>query len=260
MFLIIFKIGFAQETKYLYENFEFKEGEVAYMFGNDVKLRDQPNTESNVLTLLKIDEQIEIIEKSESKMEFDGIESPWYKVKTNDKVGFVLGNLISLDKATNGNLTYLVSLKKDGLKLFVKTRVLENGLDFKENISQLMTGEFSIKATGNKGLENIKSIFQIDYLAESCGVNGGGIYLFYDGNDIQKAIDYTQVADADLYWFFEDYIFPNEEDGIKGKIVYKSEVGETKDYETEWTESKTTRRILEWNGNEIIPKLETEEN
>lgn len=260
IFILISKIGFGQDTKYLSENYEFKNGEIAYMFGNDVKFRDQPTAESNVLTLLKIGEQIEIIEKSNSTMQFDGIESPWYKVKTKDKVGFVLGSLISLDKATNGNLTYLVSLKKDGLKLFAKTRVFENGLDFKENVSQLMTGEFSIKAGGNKGLENIKSIFQIDYLAESCGVNGGGIYLFYDGNDFLKAIDYTQVADADLYWFVEDYIFPNEEGGIKGKIVYKSEVGETKDYETEWTESKITRRILEWNGMEIIPKIETEEN
>ena len=260
IFLLIFQLGFGQETKYLSENYEFKKGEIVYMFGNDVKLRDQPNTESNVLTLLKIGEQIEIMEKSDSKMEFDGIESPWYKVKTNDKVGFVLGGLISLDRANNGNLTYLVSLKKDGIKLFAKTRVLGNGLDFKENVSQLMTGEFSIKATGNKGLENVKSIFQIDYLAESCGVNGGGIYIFYDGNDLQKAIDYTQVADADLYWFIENYIFPNEEGGLKGKIVYKSEVGETKDYETEWTESKITRRVLEWNGTEIIPKIETEEN
>ena len=108
IFILISKIGFGQDTKYLSENYEFKNGEVAYMFGNDVKLRDQPTAESNVLTLLKIGEQIEIIEKSNSTMQFDGIESPWYKVKTKDKVGFVLGSLISLDKATNGNLTYLV--------------------------------------------------------------------------------------------------------------------------------------------------------
>ncbi|WJJ96595.1 SH3 domain-containing protein [Algibacter luteus] len=258
IFLLIFKIGFGQDTKYLSENYEFKNGEIAYMFGNDVKLREQPNTESDVLLLLKIGEQIEIVEKSNSTMQFDGIESPWYKIKTKDKVGFVLGSLISLDKATNGNLTYLVSLKKDGLKLFAKTRVFENGLDFKENVSQLMTGEFSIKVTGNKGLENIINIFEIDYLAESCGVNGGGIYLFYDGNELIKAIDYTQVADADLYWFIEEYIFPNEKDGIKGKIVYISEIGETKEYETEWTESKATRRVLEWNGKELLPKIETE--
>ena len=260
IFLCIFKIGFGQDTKYLSENYEFKTGEIAYMFGNDVKLRNQPNTESDVLSLLKIGKQIEIVEKSNSKMEFDGIESPWYKVKTNDKVGFVLGSLISLDRAINGNLTYLISLKKDGSKLFLKTRVLENELEFKENISQLFTKEFSIKATGNNGLEKIKSIFEIDYLAESCGVNGGGIYLFYNGNDLIKAIDYTQVADADLYWFIEDYIFPNDKDGIKGKIVYKSEIGETKEYETAWTESKITRRILEWNGKEIYPKIKTEEN
>ena len=258
IFLFIFNIGFGQDTKYLSENYEFKNGEIAYMFGNDVKLRDQPNTESDVLSLLKIGEQIEILEKSNSEMEFDGIESPWYKIKSKNKVGFVLGSLISLDRVINGNQIYLISLRKDGLNLFLKTRVLDNDLKFKENVSQLLTGEFSIKATGNKGLENIKSIFKIDYLAESCGVNGGGIYLFYDGHELIKAIDYAQVADADLYWFIEEYIFPNDKDGIKGKVVYKSEIGETKEYETEWTESKTTRRILEWNGKEMFPKIESE--
>lgn len=57
IFLLIFKIGFGQETRYLSENHEFKTGESVYIFGDDVKLRDQPNTESNVLSLLKIGEQ-----------------------------------------------------------------------------------------------------------------------------------------------------------------------------------------------------------
>ena len=258
IFILISKIGFGQDTRYLSENFEFKNGEIAYLFGNNVKLRDQPNTESNVLTLLRIGEQIEIVEKSDSKMQFDGIESPWYKVKAKDKVGFVLGSLISLDKVSKGNLTYLVSLKKNGHKLYVKTRVLEDGLGFKENISQLMTSEFSIKALGNRGLKNIKSIFEIDYLAESCGANGGGIYLFYNGRELIKAIDYTQVADADAYWFFEEYIFPNDKNGKENKIVYYKEVGETKEYKTQWTESTISKRVLEWDGNEIIPKIQTE--
>ena len=259
MLLLIFRVGYAQETKYLSENYEFKKGDIAYMFGDDVKLRDKPNVESNVLTLLKIGEQIEVIDKSDSIMEFDGIDSPWYKVKTNNNVGFVLGNLISLDKATNGSLIYLISLKKDGPKLFAKTRVLESGSNFTENVSQLMTGEFSVRASGNNGLENIKSVFEIDYLAESCGVNGGGIYLFYDGESLIKAIDYTQVADADAYWYIEEYIFPNDKEGKKGKIVYRREIGETKEYETEWVETKLTRRILEWNGKEIFPKIGSEE-
>ncbi len=258
--ILISTDGFGQEAKYLSENFEFNDGDIAYMFGNDVKLRDQPNTESEVLSILKIGEKIKILEKSDTKMDFEGILSPWYKIKSKDKVGFVLGSLISLDRATFENSVYLISLKRDNSKLFLKTRVLENENAFKENIAQLLTGEFSVSASGNKGLENVNSIFKIDYLSESCGTNGGGIYLFYDGNNLMKAIDFTQVADADLYWFHEAYIFPNDADGVAGKIVYKSEVGETKDYETEWTESKHSRRILEWNGKQMVPKIETEKD
>ena len=258
IFLLIFNIGYSQDTKYFSSNNEFENGEIAFMFGNDVKLREQPNTESDVLSLLKIGEQIEILEKSNATMEFDGIASPWYKIKTTDKVGFVLGSLISLDRVFDKNLVYLVSLKKEDSQLFLKTRVLEPNLEFQENVSELSTWSFSIKASGNKGLENIKSKFEIDYLAEACGVDGGGMYLFYDGNELIKAIDYTQVSDAGIYWFMETYTFPNDEDGVKGKIVYESDSGETKEYETEWTESKVIRRILEWNGKELFPKIDSE--
>ena len=257
--LFISQIGFSQDIKYFSDNYEFKVGEIAYMFGNDVKLRAQPNTDADVLSLLKIGEQIEILEQSHSKMVFDGIESPWYKIKTADKIGFVLGSLISLDRVNYGDQIYLISLKKEEHVLSLKTRVLSDDLEFKENVSQIAPGSFSVNVTGNKGLENIQNIFEIDYLSESCGVNGGGIYLFYDGNDLIKAIDFTQVSDAGIYWFIEEYIFPTDKDGVKGKILYKSELGETQENETDWTEIKTSsRRILEWNGKEIIPKIEPE--
>jgi hypothetical protein len=62
-------LDLGQDAKYLSENYEFKDGEVAFMFGDNVKLRDQPNTESSVLSLLKIGEQIEIIGISDTIME-----------------------------------------------------------------------------------------------------------------------------------------------------------------------------------------------
>ena len=106
--------------------------------------------------------------------------------------------------------------------MFLKTRVLENNLEFKENISQLFTGEFSIKSTGNKGLDNVKSIFEIDYSAESCGVNGGGIYLFYNGNDLLKAIekvrqtpDYLPYKIEDVNLFITDIVYG----GVKNRDV-----------------------------------------
>ncbi|NMH89671.1 SH3 domain-containing protein [Flavivirga algicola] len=257
LLLLVTKMGFGQDIKYLSENYEFKSGDIAFMFGDDVKLREQPNTQSEVLSLLKIGDQIEIIEKSDSHLLFDGIQSPWYKVKHQDKVGFVVGGLISLDKKVNGGLTYLISLKKEGANLlFLKTRLVEKGKAYIENVSQLETHDFSIEAYGNKGIDNIKSVFLIDYLAESCGINGGGIYLFFNGAELIEAIKFARMADADAYWFKEEYIFPSDKNGIKGKILYKREVGETKEYETEWVETKLTQRVLEWKDNQVFPKIE----
>jgi len=252
LLLLMAQTAFGQDAKYIFVNHEFSKGEVAYMFGNDVKLRDQPNTSSNVITLLKIGNKIEILEKSDVIMEFDGIGSPWYKVQFQDKIGYVLGSFISLDRAIFDNLTYLISLKRDESKVYLKTRVLENS-QFKENITQLLTEEFSIKSTGNRGLQNIESILEINYLAESCGVNGGGFYLFYNNQDLIKAFDYTIVHDADLYWCVENYIFPADKDGQEGKILFKREIGETKDYDTEWVEIVITHQTLEWKDNQIIP-------
>ncbi len=261
--LLISKIGFSQYKDFIYPGFEFEEGEFAYMFGNDVKLRDQPNTESNVLTLLKIGDEVEILEVTDYRMEYDGIESPWYKVKAEDKVGYVLGGLISLDIAQAEEFVYLIALKQDDSKLFIKTRLLvesDEGIDYsayKENVSELMSDAFSIKASDNRGIENIDSILEIDYSAEACGLNGGGIYLFYNGDDLLKAIDYAEVSEGEAYYCFEEYIFPEEEFGVKGKIVYKYELHEMIDYETEWSETKTICRLLEWNGSEITPNPKT---
>ena len=103
---------FGQDTKYLSENYEFVSNETAYLFGNDVKLREAPSSESEVIDLLKINEEIKIIEKTAFQQLYDGIDWHWYKVEYKDKLGYILGGLISLDRATLGNITFLVSLKK----------------------------------------------------------------------------------------------------------------------------------------------------
>lgn len=258
--LFISNFGFGQDIKYFSEDFEFVTGDIAYLFGDDVKLRDQPGTTSHVISLLKIGDQIEIVSKTDETMFFEGLESPWYQVKFQDKTGYILGGLISLDKQNHHNLTYLITLKKDDSELFLKTRVIGHGNSYLENSALLSTHYVSTEAHGNRGLEGVDSIFAINYLSEACGVNGGGIYLFHNGNQLLKAIDYTQVSDAGVYWFYEEYIFPTDEGGRPGKIIYKKETGETIDDETEWVETKKTERLLEWSNDQLIPKIEIEEN
>jgi hypothetical protein len=256
LFLITHCLNFGQ-TKYLSEGYQFKKGDTIYLFGDKVKLREKPSTDSSVITLLKIGEIVEIVEKTNSFLMYEGLKSPWYKVKYNDTFGYVLGGLMSLDTETYKNYTYLIAFKKKNDALFLKTRIIGNNQDdYFENVSKLHTHEFSIKASDDKGVEHVKSIFLIDYLAEACGVNGGGIYLFYTGDNLLKAIEYSQIGDADLYWFIEEYTFPADDNGKKGRILYKREVGEQKDEVTEWVEIKITHRNLEWIDNEITPKIE----
>lgn len=260
LLLLSSTIGFAQEPKYLSENYEFEVGDIVYLFGNDVKLRDSPDTESNVLSLLKIGTEIKILEKTDDSMLFEGIDSPWYKVKYENKTGYVLGALISMDKQRYNSITYLIALKKEGSELFLKTRVLENDKNYTENTVSLATHIFTTTAYGNRGLTNVKSVFGINYMAEACGVDGGGIYLFYNDGQLIKAIAYSQISDAGIYWFHEDYIFPTDEEGTQGKIAYSKEYGETKEEETEWIEIKKTKRLLEWKNNKIFPKIEPTED
>ncbi|WP_053990626.1 SH3 domain-containing protein [Mangrovimonas sp. TPBH4] len=257
--LCISTLAFRQNTKFLSKDYQFENGDIAYMFGDDVKLRSQPNTESEVLALLKIGESIEIIEKTEETMIFEGIEWPWYKIKFQDHAGYVLGGLIALDKATYNNLTYLISLKEEERSLYAKTRLAEEGKPYLETSVLLSTDTFAIKAFGNRGLENTQSIFLIDYLAEACGVDGGGIYLFYDGNALIEGFEYTEVSDAGVYWYVEEYIFPTDENGHNNRLKYRRTVGEYKDETTYWTESTTTTRLLEWKNNQLVPKIEVQQ-
>ncbi|MDC8006075.1 SH3 domain-containing protein [Aureisphaera galaxeae] len=253
-------LSFGQEAKYLSQSFEFKSGETAYLFGDQVKLREAPNTASEVLALLGIGEAIEILEKTDSHMTYEGMKSPWYKVKYKEKVGFVLGGLISMDKATYRDQTYLVALKEDKGTFYLKTRVMGKEEGYIENVSALYTHAFSIKAYGNRGLQDLEGIFLVNYISESCGVDGGGIYLFHTGNSLLEAIRFSRVADADLYWFIEEYIFPFDESGKRNKILYKREEGSTLEYETEWKETKIIQRLLEWKDNQVLPKIDFKEN
>ncbi len=250
---------FSQSVKYLSEGHEFSFGETVYMFGDNVKLRDEPNIESNVAVFIKIGEEVKILEKTTEKLLFEGIMSPWYKVQYKNKTGYVLGNLISLDNATIKNSTYLVALKREDAKLLLKTRVIKKGeKHYVENITELFTHEFSIKAFDNKGLDDLESVLKISYTGNLFGVDGGGIYLFFNGNELLKAIEYSIIEDGCLYFNKEEYIFPDDKGGKKGRIRYKKEIITVQDLETEWSETRITERYLKWNGNKIVPKIEKE--
>ncbi|MBV7439818.1 SH3 domain-containing protein [Weeksellaceae bacterium TAE3-ERU29] len=245
---------FAQENKYHELNADFTNGETYYLFGDDVKLRAEPNTDSEVLDLLKIGTPIKIISKTNHTLNYNGLESPFYKVKYQDKMGYILGGLISLEKRGYYKSEYLFAYKKTGeydYSLIIRYLNAEPG--FKEIITNLETPTFSIDIFDNKGVQGIENILYINYLSEACGVDGGGIYFFQVKNDLKKVFEVAQISDAGIFWLGETLTFPTDENGMENKIIYSIEQGFSTDESSYNTEAVTITKELEWKNGKFTP-------
>ncbi len=238
----------AQENKYIDINTKFVPNEVVYTFGDNVKLRSEPNTNSEIYLEIPIAEKLTILEKTEDKLLYNGIDWNWYKVKYKDRTGYVLGGLLSQDSKQVDDDIYLISLKKVKDKLYILIR-LSNDKTYLEHTNSFYR-TFSIKVFKNRGVPNIKNMIYIDYLAESCGENGGGYYLFNDGVSLKKVIELNQVGDGG-YWFYEEIFFPNDKKGIKGKIYFEREKGAPINDDDSQTISTKFTRELKWEGKEF---------
>ncbi|AUP80021.1 SH3 domain-containing protein [Flavivirga eckloniae] len=254
---LIASFVFSQDTKYNspYDYERLEEGAYYYLFGDNVKFRTEPNTDSEVIALLKIGTKIQIDYNTKETMMYNGLESPFYKIKYGDKTGYVLGGLISLEKRERGDSQFFFTYKKEGESYATIVRYFnETTSEIVDTTVQLATSMFSIELYNNRGVSGVDNIVFINYLAEACGVNGGGIYLFQFDNKLKKVFDLSKVSEAGLFWTSEKLIFPKDEKGIEGKIVYQRETQNYLDENTNWTELERVSRELEWNGDEILPK------
>jgi hypothetical protein len=258
LFIVLINFSFSQEIKYHNPNFDFENGKKYFLFGNDVKFRKLPELASETIDLLKIGTEIEIIEKTESTLNYNGIKSPFYKVKHKNNIGYILGGLISLEKKEINSSKYFFSYEKDKETYSILIRHLNLNSEFIESKSILSTNEFLIDIYNHKGIEDIDHILFINYLAEACGVDGGGIFFFKTKSELIKVLEISQVSDAGVYWVEEKLIFPNDKNGVKGKIVYQKEIGNYEDEDTNWIEIRKTSRELEWKNGVLYPNLDKE--
>ncbi len=255
--LFVTSFMFGQDIKYHNPYSDFNNGEYYYLFGDNVKFRNLPDLKSEVLELLKIGTEVKILKKSGETIKYNGIESPFYKVKYKNQVGYILGGLISLEKKEVGSSKFFFVYKKDREQYSLITRHLNQQLQIKETIVELTTNDLSIELHNNKGIDGVSHILFINYLAEACGIDGGGIYFFQVKDELKKVFEISQISDAGVYWLSEDLIFPEDKNGIKGKIVYQKEVGSYKDETTNWMEVKKISRELQWKDGQILPQMES---
>ena len=237
----------AQEKQHcIYEECGFEPGQIVYLFGDHVQLREAPTTESKVLKTLPIGMHLVVQEKHENSWRYKGIDHHYYKVDYKGIDGYVLGGLLALDKKTINEVTHLFGRAKTSDEDYLLIRTLKEDGSFKEKSIRLANGQFYLSQLGPKGLDHVDGILHVDYLAEACGIEGGGIYLFQQEGQLHQVARLSQVSDAGSYYFWEEFIFPEDKGGKIGKIIYKKEIGEYFDEVANWKKSSIETKELVW--------------
>lgn len=242
----------AQEKSHcIYEECSFEPGQIVYLFGDHVQLRTAPTTKAKVLKTLSIGTRLVVREKHENSWPYKGVDHHFYKVTFKGAEGYVLGGLIALEKKTINHVVHLFGRSKTGNEDHLLIRTLKDKGNFTEKSIRLGNGQFYLSALGTKGLPNIDGILFVDYLAEACGAEGGGIYLFQQEGILHQVARLSQVSDAGVYYFWEQFIFPEDEHGVPGKIRYKKEMGENFHETAHWKKTSTETKIMVWNNHSL---------
>ena len=92
-------------------------------------------------------------------------------------------------------------------------------------------------------------------MAEACGVEGGVSYILWNRNELKHLVDLSTVVDSDVYYFSEEFVFPNDEDGMQGVIIYRKEIANLEQDEPYWRHTSVDEKWYKWSGFEMQPKF-----
>lgn len=266
LILILYLFGltiFAQkhEINYSFGEFTFSKNTEAYLFGNNVRLRNEPNTESLEIEKLSILTKIKILEKTENSQTINGVKSNWVKIQVQDKIGYILDNFISSSYLSTDSIIYLSRIIKENENYFLDMRKIDSR-EPKENAVQIKFkiphSNISVKSYGNKGITNISNIIFIEYLSEACGMYGGGKYLFLKNGEIITDIELSEVSEAGIFWQTEKLIFPENDKNIEDNTIkFIRENGNVIDESSQWYEKKIVERQYKIIENKLVPEFDS---
>lgn len=229
-------------------NFTFEPGDSSWIFGQEVRLRSEPRTSASVIQKLQMGQPVVVVEKTIETSAFEGLEWHWYKVKTGRNTGYVLGGLLSFMRLPTPFGQYVMTLKSDSQFLYLKTRFLDSNGPILESIDTLKTPEFYASVSNGRGLNQINSLLQIEYLAEACGVDGGGFWLAHCSNRLFKVLEVVKIGDADVFSWVETIQFPDDSLGQAGGVVFTRSTCELLDEERQWNRCCESSVFLPFTG------------
>jgi hypothetical protein len=229
-------------------------------------VRESPNIKSVVLDSLQLGTEIMVKSKSESHYKIKGINVSWvdieYKNQAGEtKVGYVWKGLLALNYVKNGSLTYLTTIDKiEKIKsqeyfyqnFFITAKILdkENQLLDENTIKKCLSESsyFENKTIGHLGLFQLQNIYRISFSGEACGVPTFHYYFGWNGSKLLTLPEKMNVADADVYYHSEEFVFPSEKGGKPNMIIKKIEEAELIEETDDVYNMLNEEEYYKWNG------------
>jgi hypothetical protein len=229
-------------------------------------VRKSPNIKSIVLDSLQLGTEVMVKKTSESLYKLKGINVSWvdieYKNQVGEtKIGFVWKGLLALNYVKNGTFTYLTTIDKiEKIKsqeyfienFFITAKILdkENQLLDENTIKKCLSESsyFENKTIGHLGLSKLQNIYRISFSGESCGVPTFHYYFGWNGSKLLTLPEKMNVADADVYYHSEEFLFPSEKGGKPDMIIKKTEEAELIEESNGIYNMLNEEEYYKWNG------------
>lgn len=260
-------------------------GQIRYLLFDDVNLRTEPDTNSEIIKKLSIGSSVKIISETTDTFRLSGVVHYWYEVEVANKdinrsevKGYLWGGFFAkqrLESKNDPGVIFLYGVARIEIEDWGKyedifgevmgvgpedwgkvpvyqIRAVGNGeelarLEFK-GIGSIST-DVSCKLLDNRGVRNVNKILHFNFDSSVCGGAFGNVYVFWDKAVLHFVKSLIEGADAPV--FTENYlIFPKDKNGKEGIVIWYKAEGEANDDGTITYEYQRNIKLM-WTGCEL---------
>jgi hypothetical protein len=244
LLLITFFESFSQGSESYFWSLHIQENSEVIIAVKNCYVRSEPSINATLVDSLQLGKKITFIKATEQSLKLKSIDVQWVEIsfrnkKNEIKTGFIWQGFLALDFKIDKDLTFLTLLdrvenKKEDqftvknhvvvLKVLNQNNEIIATTEFKKPFGESYF--FQDKLIGGLGLKNISQIYRVSFSGQACAIPTYYFYYAYDGSNLLPLPEKYQVSDAGIYYYGEDFLFPDEPGGKPNQIIKVIEEGE----------------------------------
>ncbi len=251
----------------------FVVGSQYFTLVSDANLREQTNTQSNVIAKLSIATSVEIVSVSTDSFSLRGVKLPWVQVKTKatDKrsmTGYIWGGFLALasiqtpneDYMPNAGVQYLTGVSaynESKHQLTIQVRAAKDGKELSK-CEFVTNGDLSYYPSFDliaESFPKVKAVLSVNYYYPACGYPSGNNLLFWqENNQMTKVLETSSISDGGVFYDSEEFILPSQHGGIGDHVIVTHDHSEFEEKGDDLVRTKQSFGIVvyKWNGTKLV--------